>query len=773
MLYRDNGLSETSTLPGAAPLEQLLELMPAAVYTCAAPSGIITYYNRRAAELWGRRPHIGDTEERFCGSLRLCRPDGTLLPHSLTPMARVLNGAAPVRNEEVVIERPDGSRITVLVNIDPIKDADGNIAGAINVFQDITEQKRLFETLRDSEERYHRLIQKLPAAIYACDAEGRVTLFNAAAAALWGREPEIGKDSWCGSYRIYRPDGAAVPLDEYPMAIALKTGREISGEEIVIERRDGTRRNVLAHPMPMRDSFGTVIGAINMLVDITEHKRAEEAVRESELLYKAIGDSIPYGVWVCDHEGRAVYVSEAFLELIGLTKEQCAGFGWTAALDPDDAETVAAWQDCVRRGGLWDREIRFRGADGQWHPILSRGTPIRDSAGKIIAWVGINLDIAHLAHMRERARQQEEMLEQTHDAIFQFELYGPIIYWTRGAENLYGFSREEAIGQIPSEMLKSDCPGGIQAVRTALERDGSWNGELIHRTRDGREIIVESRMLLLRRPDGPPIVFETNHDITDRKRVEAVLRESEQRLRTQATELEQQLIASGRLVALGEVTASMAHEFNNPLGIIMGFVQDMLSNMQPSDPDYRSLQIIDEESKRCRKIVQDLMEFARPQTAELAGVTISDVIGKTLKLVENRCYKQKIEFQTEIAVDLPEIYADAQQLEQVLVNLYLNAIDAMPGGGKLTVAAKLEDSGATKPAVVITVADTGFGIAADDLPKVFKPFYTANKRRGLGLGLPICERIINNHGGRIHVQSQRGEGTTFQISLPLEHNRRD
>jgi signal transduction histidine kinase len=103
----------------------------------------------------------------------------------------------------------------------------------------------------------------------------------------------------------------------------------------------------------------------------------------------------------------------------------------------------------------------------------------------------------------------------------------------------------------------------------------------------------------------------------------------------------------------------------------------------------------------------------------------------------------------------------------------LNAIDAMPGGGKLTVAAKLEDSGATKPAVVITVADTGFGIAADDLPKVFKPFYTANKRRGLGLGLPICERIINNHGGRIHVQSQRGEGTTFQISLPLEHNRRD
>jgi signal transduction histidine kinase len=295
-----------------------------------------------------------------------------------------------------------------------------------------------------------------------------------------------------------------------------------------------------------------------------------------------------------------------------------------------------------------------------------------------------------------------------------------------------------------------------------------WNGELRHRTKDGREIVVDSRMVLWRNPDSPPIVIAANRDISDRKAAEEALRESERQLRDQAQELEQQLIASGRLVSLGQVTASMAHEFNNPLGIIIGFVEDMLSNAKAEHPDYRSLQIINQEAYRCKKIVEDLLDYARPKTAEMAPVNVQAVIDRTLELVENHLYKQKVQAVKDVARDLPRVHADSQQLAQVLVNLYLNAIDAMPSGGQLTVSAFQEDAGASK--VIISVADTGHGIDPAALDKIFQPFYTAKKRRGLGLGLPICERIVKNHGGEIKVQSQAGQGATFEIHLPSPSN---
>jgi two-component system NtrC family sensor kinase len=244
------------------------------------------------------------------------------------------------------------------------------------------------------------------------------------------------------------------------------------------------------------------------------------------------------------------------------------------------------------------------------------------------------------------------------------------------------------------------------------------------------------------------------------------LHESENRLRRQAEELEQQLIASGRLVSLGEITASMAHEFNNPLGIVLGFTEDLLSSAQPSDAIYRPLQIIEDEAKRCKRIIQDLMDYSRPRVANLSTTNIQDIVTKTLSLVENRLYKQKVKLKTNIAADLPRLHADYQQLEQVLVNFYLNALDAMPRGGDLAVSADVRGANGDA-SVIIAVSDTGIGIEEEALARIFQPFYTAKKTRGLGLGLPICERIVKNHGGRIEVESTVGQGTTFKIILPL------
>jgi signal transduction histidine kinase len=201
---------------------------------------------------------------------------------------------------------------------------------------------------------------------------------------------------------------------------------------------------------------------------------------------------------------------------------------------------------------------------------------------------------------------------------------------------------------------------------------------------------------------------------------------------------------------------------------VMGFTQDLMSETDPSHPHYRSLKIIDEESKRCEKIIRDLLQFARPKSADFCPTDVQQLLEKTLGLVANHLYKQKIEAITQVEEKLPKIYADSQELEQVLVNLYFNAIDAMPDGGALTVGAKTILSGSGAPhQVVISVSDTGFGISPEDLPKIFLPFFTAKKKRGLGLGLPICDRIIKNHGGRIKVESQPGQGTTFEIYLPV------
>lgn len=252
-----------------------LDAFPQAVYLCAG-DGRVVRFNDRAAELWGRAPHLDDPRERFCGSFRLYRTDGAFLPHDKCPMAVALSTGESFHGQEVTVERPDGERLTLLVNIAALRDQHGHINGAINCFQDITSRKQGEDGLRDSERQVRELIDALPAAVYVTDVEGRITMFNQAAVEFSGRVPELGADSWCVSWKLYRSDGTPLPHDQCPMAIALKEGRPVRGEEAIAERPDGTRIHFAPYPTPIRDETGKIVGAINMLVDITDRKRAEE-----------------------------------------------------------------------------------------------------------------------------------------------------------------------------------------------------------------------------------------------------------------------------------------------------------------------------------------------------------------------------------------------------------------------------------------------------------------------------------------------------------------
>jgi PAS domain S-box-containing protein len=259
----------------------LLDLLPIAVYACDA-DGRVRWFNRRAAELWDRAPRIGDDRQLYCGSHALYSLDGQPMRHEETPMAHALNTGTAVRGEEVIIERPDGLRAVVMVHIDPIRDAGGTVLGAINCFLEITERKRAEATLRARERWFHELLEALPAAVYTTDAAGRITFYNPAAAELWGNRPELGVSEWCGSWRLRGQDGAPMPHDRCPMAVALKANRPVRGAEAAVERPDGTRVPFMAYPTPLHDASGTLVGAVNMLVEITEQKRAE--ARQKALL---------------------------------------------------------------------------------------------------------------------------------------------------------------------------------------------------------------------------------------------------------------------------------------------------------------------------------------------------------------------------------------------------------------------------------------------------------------------------------------------------------
>jgi PAS domain S-box-containing protein len=256
----------------------LIHFLPLAIYACDA-SGRICWFNAKAAEIWGRAPQLGENAERFCGSHRVYGLDGGLIAHSETPMAYVLRTGLAVDGRVAVVERPDGSQLTAMVHLTPLHDRVGNLIGAINCFHDVTEQLREDRAARDSERQLRDILDAIPAAIYTTDAKGAITYYNEAAVEMSGRRPQLGQDKYCVTWKLFWPDGTPLPHDQCPMAQALKDGLPVRGVEAVAERPDGSRVPFIPYPTPLRDADGNVVGAINMLVDISQRKEAETQQR--------------------------------------------------------------------------------------------------------------------------------------------------------------------------------------------------------------------------------------------------------------------------------------------------------------------------------------------------------------------------------------------------------------------------------------------------------------------------------------------------------------
>ena len=286
----------------------------------------------------------------------------------------------------------------------------------------------------------------------------------------------------------------------------------------------------------------------------------------------------------------------------------------------------------------------------------------------------------------------------------------------------------------------------------------------LRKTRDELESRVDERTGALAKTNDV-----LRSEVNERKEVEEKLRHSETQLLAFANQLEDHLIANDRLISVGELSASLAHEFNNPLQIILGFAQNLLQEENFSEDRQQDLRVIEDEARRCRGIIRNLLDFARPTSNEPVPISVDALVRDSIKLVRGYLDKFHVSVDIRIPEDLPAIYGDPQTLKQVLINLFFNAVDAMPAGGVLSVGATAE----TADDLTIAVSDTGQGIHPETLPHIFQPFFTTKQKRGTGLGLSVCDRILKAHGGSIAVESSLGRGTTFLLHFPLKGGKSD
>jgi PAS domain S-box-containing protein len=353
--------------------------------------------------------------------------------------------------------------------------------------------------LKESEQRFRTLTSLAPVGIFQTDAEGHCLFVNARWCEMAGMSLEEAQGQ--GWIDALHPEDRKRVAQEWNDAA--KSGAEFSGE-YRFQTRQGKVTWLHGSAVALRNDAGQVTGYIGTVTDITERRRTEIALRESERLYRAIGESIDYGVWVCDPEGRNIYASPSFLRLVGLTQEECSEFGWRSVLHPDDAEkTIAAWKECVRTGEFWDSEHRFRSVDGRWYPTLARGVPVKDENGKITAWAGINLDISRLKHVEDELRiadrRKDEFL-----ATLAHELRNPLAPICNALQVLKMSHVDAVVSQQTHEMIERQVQHLVRLVDDLLDVSRVMRGKI-----DLRKEFVELQSVVARAVETAQPMIET------------------------------------------------------------------------------------------------------------------------------------------------------------------------------------------------------------------------------------------------------------------------
>ena len=531
--------------------------------------------------------------------------------------------------------------------------------------------------------------------------------------------------------------------------------------EYRIQHKDGSYHWVEDNNRLIHDASGHATESVGVWTDITERKRAEEAMQQSEHKYRHLFGSLSEAAFLIDIKSQHILDTNLCAEkLLGRTRTEILRMNGAKLFPPNEAAYYCGKLASAGANGKGELdEAKVQSKDGTTIPVRVSLAPIELYGRDLV--LALMVDVTERKHAEERLREQGDMINRARDAIIIRNFSDQrVTFWNTGAERLYGWSADEAIGRPLIDLVGVDSQDAL-AFTEIIGANGGLSGEVKHRTKDGKEIIVEGRATLIVNPDGTPgSVLLINTDITEQKK------------------LQTQLLRAQRLETIGTLASGVAHDLNNILTpILMG--SELLKSTLGEEPQ-SLVSLIEESARRGVNIVKQVLTFARGVEGERVMIDPKHLIHE-MSDIARQTFPKSIEIKDQYPEDLWTIQGDPTQLHQVLLNLSVNARDAMPNGGSITIGAEnfnvdehyasMTPGALAGPHVMLRVSDTGAGMSRAVIEKIFDPFFTTKEvGKGTGLGLSTVFGIIKSHGGFISVYSEIGNGTTFKMFLPAEIN---
>jgi len=514
----------------------------------------------------------------------------------------------------------------------------------------------------------------------------------------------------------------------------------------------------------LKDGLARLVPAVQRVMleveALSEHRRLEKAMRENEVKFRTLFDVAKDAIFLL-RNGLFVDCNASGLTLFGVTRDQLIGQSpllFSPPTQPDGCDSQEKAAEFFQRAQAGEPQFF------EWRQQRPDGTPVdadvslnRLELHGEIYLQSIARDITERKRAEEQIVEQAAFLDEAQDAIMVRDLEGKIIFWNKGAERLYGWSRQEVIGRDIGEFLTTDIKTSVEATALTIKH-GKWSGERKHHTKDRREITIETRWTLIRDHEGQPkSILAINTDITEKKKIEA------------------QFMRAQRMESIGTLAGGIAHDLNNILAPIMMSI-DILKTTATDPQAKMILDTIEVSAKRGADIVRQVLSFARGLEGERIEVQPKHLL-KDLESIIKDTFPKDIRLKFSTPNDTWTILGDPTQVHQILLNLCVNARDAMPNGGTLFIGienclldeqyAGMNIQAKSGHYVMISVTDSGTGIPPEILDKIFEPFFTTKElHRGTGLGLSTVMGIVQSHEGFIDVDSEPGKGTTFKVYLP-------
>ena len=611
----------------------------------------------------------------------------------------------------------------------------------------------------------HSVQQQMPVGVIVAEVpSGRLVSVNAQMTAIFRTSfmPAAdleGYDTLVGFHDDHSP---YTPLD-WPLARTVITREPAGSEEIRIQRGDGTDGVIRMSAAPVLDDSGNVVAAVAIVVDITEQRQAERATRITDERFRFVARATTDVIWDWDIKTNSLVWNDAVETVFGHKQNEIHPEirWWHDHLHPDDHERVVTGiRGILDHGGTsWSDQYRYRRADGSYVNVVDRGYIARDSAGVAVRMIGSMTDVTERSRSEAAIRFQAQLLNAVQQAVVATDPDGFVIFWNKFAELLYGWTPEEAVGRTIAELTPSPFlrEHGAEIVERGAAGE-SWTGELLVQGKSGKAFPALLTYSPVRDEGGRVLGFVTvSIDLTERRNLEEQFRQSQ------------------KMDAVGRLAGGIAHDFNNLLTVIRLNTEIIMEGFDPTDPRSEDVKQIRSAAERASALTRQLLAFSRKQILQPRVLDMNSVVG-TVEPMLRRLIGEDITIASNSEAR-GYVVADPGQLEQILVNLIVNARDAMPQGGRITIETRnveLDDHYTSEHApvvpgryVMLAVGDTGIGMSSDTKEHAFDPFFTTKEAgKGTGLGLATVYGIVKQSGGYVWIYSEEGLGTTVKLYFP-------